>query len=145
MEIAVDGWRAGTAEREVARGMPLEQLPRLTEDQRSVAKKLGIPEEEYARSVVAGERSRDALLLKTERLARLLEQRIQNSGIPAGVSRVTLRTVQDRFDVELHINGRVVPLRIEEAVVDDYFDKGSMEAEERLGHILDRALVGLRQ
>ena len=145
MEIAVDGWRAGAAEREVARSLSPEQLPRLTDEQRSVAKKLGIPEEEYARSIVAGERNRDALLLKTERLARLLEQRTERLGIGAHVDRVTLRTVQDRFDVELPINGRVLPLRIEEFVVDDYFDNGSSEAEERLGHILDRALVGLRQ
>jgi hypothetical protein len=145
MEIAVDGWRAGTAERELARSLPPEQLPQLTDEQRSVAKKLGIPEEDYARSIVAGERNRDSLLLKTERLARLLEQRIESVGMGVRVNRVTLRTIQDRFDVELQVNARVLPLRIEEAVVDDYFDNGSKEAEERLGHILDRALVGLRQ
>ena len=145
MEIAVDGWRSGAAEREAARSLSPEQLPRLTDEQRSVARKLGIPEEEYARSIVAGERNRDVLLLKTERLARLLEQRTEMLGIGAYVDRVTLRTVQDRFDVELRINGRTLPLRIEESVVDDYFDNGSKDAEERLGHILDRALVGLRQ
>jgi hypothetical protein len=145
MEIAVDGWRAGAAEREVARSLTPEQLPRLTDQQRTVAKKLGIPEDDYARSVVAGERNRDALLVKTERLARLLEQRIQSSGIGVRINRVTLRTVQDRFDVELQINGRALPLRIDEAVVDEYFDNGSNEAEEKLGHIVDRALAGLRQ
>jgi len=145
MEIAVDGWRAGAAERELARNLPPEQLPRLTDEQRAVARKLGIPEEDYARSIVAGEKNRDTLLLKTERLARLLEQRIEGAGMGARVNRVTLRTIQDRFDVELQVNGRVLPIRIEEAVVDDYFDNGSKEAEERLGHILDRALVSLRQ
>src|SRR5581483_9045372 len=104
MEIAVDGWRAGAAERELARSLPSDQLPRLTDEQRSVAKKLGIPEEEYAHSVVADERNRDALLIKTERLARLLEQRIERVGIGAHVNRVTLRTIQDRFDVEIQIN-----------------------------------------
>jgi len=145
MEIAVDGWRAGAAEREVARSLSPEQLPRLTDEQRSVASKLGIPEEDYARSVVAGERNREALLLKTERLARLLEQRLKASGIGAHVNRVTLRTIQHRFDVELQVNGRMVPFQVEETVVDDYFDSGSNDAEQRLGHILDRALVGLRQ
>jgi hypothetical protein len=145
MEIAVDGWRAGSAERELARSLTPQQLPPLTDEQRSVAKKLGIPEEDYARSIVAGEKNRDTLLLKTERLARLLEQRIKNAGMGACVNRVTLRTVQDRFDVELQVNGRILPIRIEEAVVDDYFDHGSKEAEEKLDHILDRALVSLRQ
>jgi hypothetical protein len=145
MEIAVDGWRAGASERELARSLSPDQLPPLTNEQRSVARKLGIPEEEYARSIVAGERNRDTLLIKTERLARLLEQQIERLGIGAHVNRVTLRTIQDRFDVDIQINGRVLPLRIEESVVDDFFHGGSNDAEERLAHIIDRALVGLRQ
>jgi len=56
-----------------------------------------------------------------------------------------LRTIQDRFDVEVQVNGRILPLRIDEAVVDDYFDSGSADSEQRLAHILDRAFVGLRQ
>jgi len=145
MEIAVDGWRSGAADRDAVRNLSAEQLPRLSEEQRAVAKKLGIPEQDYARSVVAGERSREALLAKTERLARLLEQRIATLGIDGRINRVTLRTIQGRFDVEVQVNGRVLPLRIEETLVDDYFDNGSADSEQRLAHILDRAFVGLRQ
>jgi hypothetical protein len=145
MEIAVDGWRAGAAERDAVRNLPVEQLPPLTDEQRSVARKLGIAEQDYARSLIAGERNREVLLSKTERLARLLEQRIATYGADARVNRVTLRTVQDRFDVEIQINGRVLVLRIDESLVDDYFDGGSAESEQRLAQILDRALVGLRQ
>jgi restriction endonuclease S subunit len=125
--------------------LPIEQLPQLTDEQRAVAKKLGIAEQDYARSLVAGERNREALLAKTERLARLLEERLAASGIDGKINRVVLRTIQDRFDVEIQVNGRVLPLRIEETVVDDYFDSGSPDAEQRLAQILDRALVGLRQ
>jgi hypothetical protein len=145
MEIAVDGWRSGAADWDAVRNLSVEQLPRLSEEQRAVARKLGIPEQDYARSVVAGERSREALLVKTERLARLLDQRIAALGIDGRINRVTLRTIQDRFDVEVQINGRVVPLRIDEAIVDDYFDNGSADSEQRLAHILDRAFVGIRQ
>jgi hypothetical protein len=145
MEIAVDGWRSGDADRDAVRNLSAEQLPRLSEEQRAVAKKLGIPEQDYARSVVAGERGREALLAKTERLARLLEQRIAALGIDGRINRVTLRTIQGRFDVEVQVNGRVLPLRIEETLVDDYFDNGSADSEQRLAHILDRAFVGLRQ
>jgi hypothetical protein len=143
MEIAVDGWRSGAADWDAVRNLSAEQLPRLSEEQR--VRKLGIPEEGYPRSVVAGERSREALLVKTERLARLLEQRIAALGIDGRINRVTLRTIQDRFDVEVQVNGRILPLRIDEAVVDDYFDSGSADSEQRLAHILDRAFVGLRQ
>jgi hypothetical protein len=58
---------------------------------------------------------------------------------------VALRTFEDRFDVELQVAGRVVRLRIEETLVNDYFDSGSLDAEERLGRIIERALVGVTQ
>jgi ribosome-associated translation inhibitor RaiA len=143
MEIVVDGWRSSVADWDAVRNIPREQLPVLSEEQRQVAKKLGIPEQDYARSVLAGERNREALLAKTERLARLLEQRIDKAGVR--VNRVVLRTFEDRFEVELQIDGRGVPLRIEETLVNDYFDCGSVDAEEKLGRILERALVGVTQ
>jgi hypothetical protein len=145
MEIAVDGWRSGATDWDAVRNLPAEQLPQLSEEQRAVAKKLGISEQDYARSLVAGERSREALLVKTERLARLLEQRIAALGIGGRVNRVVLRTIQDRFDIEVQLNGRVLPLRIEESIADDYFESGSADAEKRLAQILDRAFVGMRQ
>jgi hypothetical protein len=145
MEIAVDGWRSGVADWDAVRNLPAEQLPQLSEEQRAVARKLGIPEQDYARSVVAGERSREALLVKTERLARLLEQRIEALGVDGRINRVTLRTIQGRFDVEVQVNGRTLPLRIDEAIVDDYFDSGSADSEQRLAQILDRAFIGIRQ
>ncbi len=145
MEIVVDGWRSSGADWDAVRNIPMEQLPVLSEEQRQVAKKLGIPEQDYARSVLAGERNREALLVKTERLARLLEQRLGKPGAKVRINRVVLRTFEDRFDVELQIDGRGVPLRIEETLVNDYFDSGSLDAEERLGRILERALAGVTQ
>ena len=145
MEIVVDGWRSSVEDRDAVRNIPTEQLPALSEGQREVARKLGIPEADYARTVLAGEHSQETLLVKTERLARLLEQRLGKAGVRAEVSRVVLRTVQQRFDVELKVEGRDVPVRIEESLVNDYFDGGSLDAEQRLGRILDRAQVGVTQ
>jgi hypothetical protein len=145
MEIIVDGWRSSAGDRDAMRNVPMEQLPALSEGQRQVARKLGIPEHDYARSVLVGERNQEGLLAKTERLARFLEQRLAKAGLDAQIERVVLRTVQGRFEVELRINGKDVPLRIDEALVNDYFDGGSLDAEERLGRILDRARVGVSQ
>jgi len=145
MEIIVDGWRSSVEDWDAVRNIPTEQLPALSEGQREVARKFGIPEAEYARSFLAGERHREALLVKTERLARLLEQRLNKAGVQARVNRVAFRTFEDRFDVELQVADREVRLRIEETLVNDYFDGGSLDAEERLGRILERALVGVMQ
>ncbi|HXZ28079.1 MAG TPA: hypothetical protein VEG08_08795 [Terriglobales bacterium] len=143
MEIAVDGWRASLGAWQAVRNVPREQLPQLTPEQQTVARKMGIPEEDYARSAMAGERTREALLQKTQRLAHALGERIRRSGLAVTVNRVLLRTIEQRFDVQLQVNGRTVPLTIEESIVDDYFDSGSASAEESLGRILDRALASL--
>jgi len=145
MEIGVDGWRAGAAEWNAVRAVPANELPALTPEQREVAKKLGVSEQDYARSALAGQRTREALLYKTERFARLLEQRMQASGLSGTITRVMLRTIEHRFDVEIQSDGRFVPVRIEENLVDDYFDSGSVDADERLGRILDRALKVVKQ
>ena len=149
MEIAVDGWRPGAAEWDAARNLPVEQIPALSNEQREVAKKLGIAELDYARNAEAGRRSQESLLVRTKQLARLLarllEERAAASGADSRINRVTLRTVQNRFDVEMQINGRIVPLRIEESIVDEYFDAGSIDAEQKLTRILDRALASLKQ
>jgi len=149
MEIAVDGWRPGAAEWDAVRNLPVEQVPALSNEQREVAKKLGIAELDYARSAEAGRRSQGLLLVRTEQLARLLvrllEERTAVFGMDGRINRVTLRTVQDRFDVEMQINGRTVPLRIEESIVDEYFDAGSIDAEHKLARILDRAVASLKQ
>ena len=140
MEIAVDGWRASVGDWKAVRSVPEEDLPELSPEQREVAKKLGIAEQDYARSALAGQRNREALLHKTERFARLLEERLRALGLQGNVNRVMLRTFEHRFDVEIDAGGRSLPLRIEETLVDDYFDSGSADAEERLGRILDRSL-----
>jgi hypothetical protein len=143
MEIEVQGWRAYPAEWHAVRGIPPNELPALSSEQREVARKLGISEEDYARSALAGQRTQEILLQKTERLARFLEKRIEASRLPAKINRIVLVAVEQKFTVELEVNRRPLFLRIDEAVVDDFFDSGSQGAEESLGRILDRALLGV--
>jgi hypothetical protein len=142
MEIAVDGWRAGAADWDAVRNLPADKLPALTKEQREVAKKLGVAEADYARSALAGEHSRQMLLAKAERLARLLSKMLEAMNVAASVESVTLRTFHEKFDVLLKAGNDVIPLRIAEEVVDDLFEAGSVDAEQRLGRILSGALQG---
>ncbi len=145
MEVAVDGWRSGISEWQEVRDIPKEKLPPLTAEQREVARKLGVSEDDYARSALAGERTREQLLKKTERLAHVVSESAKSTGRPVEVARVTLRTIDHRFDVEFRVNGSTVPVRIDEDIVDDYFDSGSDDAEQRLKRIVDRALASTIQ
>lgn len=142
MEIAVDGWRSGAADWDAVRNLPEDKLPPLSKEQKEVARKLGIPETDYARSALAGERSRESLLAKTERLARVLSKIFREMNVPAKIESVTLRTFHERFDVLLTIGTHSIPLRIAEGIVDDLFETGSEDAEQRLGRILRMAVEG---
>jgi len=143
MEIAVQGWRSSPAEWDAVRGIPEEELPSLTNEQREVARKLGIPEQDYARSVLAGRRTQDVLLQKTQALAVFVENRIARDHPQVRVTRVVLDVVEHRFTVELEFAGKPRILRVDEDVVDDYFDSGSVDAEAKLARIFDRAVLGV--
>jgi hypothetical protein len=144
MQISVEGWRASPGDWEAVRGIPKDQLPALTDQQRQVARKMGVPEEEYARSALAGERTQTALLAKTETFARLLEKKIRELGFKASIHNIVLRTLEHTFEVMLDTNGNRLPLRVKEDVIDDLFEAGSSEAEEKLSRILN-ATVGVRE
>jgi hypothetical protein len=144
MEISVQGWKASPSDWEAVRKIPKADLPALTDEQKEVARKLGLAEEDYARSALAGERTQNALLIKTEMFARLLEKKIHELGLKATVENVVLRILEDRFDVALRMDGIRLPLRIKEDIVDDLFEAGSAEAEEKLSRIL-KATLGVRE
>jgi hypothetical protein len=136
LEIAVEGLRIGSAELQAVRNVPSGELPPLTEMERTVAKKLGVSEEDYARNLLAGHKTTEFLYGKTERLARHLQAVIAANRISARIERIALINVDHRFDVEVRVNGSTVLMRIDENVVDDLFEGGSAEAEERLQRIV---------
>ena len=144
MNIAVDGWRASPSDWDSVRNIPKDELPELSEAQKEVAQKLGVSEESYARSALAGKRTQDTLLAKTEMFARLLEKKICDLGFKANVESVVLRLLEHRFEVLLAANGFQLPLRISEDIIDDLFESGSAEAEEKLARLLN-STVGLRE
>jgi hypothetical protein len=141
MNVSVDGYGFSAAEWAAIRDLPPEQLPALDKSEREVAQELGIPEAEYARSLLAGRRSQEALLKKAKSLGLLLEKIAGAIDSAAKVKSVNLRVFQGRFDIKLDIAGSLIPMSIDESLVDDYFSAGSREAEERLARIVERVLT----
>lgn len=144
MEISVQGWKASPTDWEAVRKLPKDQLPPLSEEQREVARKLGVSEEDYARSALAGERTQNALLATTETFARLLQRKLKDIDSKATVENVVLQLLEGRFEILLRLNGKLFPLRIHEDIVNDLFEGGSAEADEKLSRIL-ASTVGVRE
>ena len=144
MQIAVDGSRGSASAQDAVRRIPREQLPPLSDAQKRVAHQMGASEEAYARMILAGERAQDELLAKTEMFARLLEKKLHDIGSKAKIDNVVLRATSGTFDVEINLSGTIIPLRIREQLIDDLFEAGSPDAEERLVRILN-STVSIRE
>jgi hypothetical protein len=142
MNISVAGGRVIPGDWDAVRDMPESSLPPLTPEQRVVAQKMNMADVDYARSAFAMERTQEKLLAKTEAFARLFEQRVRERNAAAKIEDIALRTIEHKFEVELVLNGRVIPLRIDEDLVDDLLESATLDADQRLGRIIERMIPG---
>jgi hypothetical protein len=142
MQISVEGRRSSTSDWQAVRDIPGDQLKPLTPEQAAVAAQLKISPEDYARSALAGERTTEALLGKTQRFAGLLEQRLASRVVGVRIDSVALETWEHKFRVVVRGKLNTV-FHINEDVVDDLFEGGSKEADDRISRIVD-LVVGER-
>ncbi len=140
MNISVQGFRTSSADWDAVKHLSDDQVPPLSPEQCEVARKMGIPEGDYARSVLAGERTMERMVLKTERFARYLHERLKEMAPQANVDSVALNTWDGRFEVSVAVGDRSIPIRIAEELVDDYLDSGSPEMGRRLDYVLGVAI-----
>jgi hypothetical protein len=142
MEIIVEGWRAGKEERDAAKSVPASDLPILTDEQKMVAKKMGISEDAYARSTYAGRQNQDRLTDKTKRFARVLEKRLAPLSEGARIDRVRLVTIEHEYRIDISANGKIIHFRVPEEMVDDLIEGGSASIEEQIANRLENVLAG---
>ena len=136
MEIIIDGWRAGGDERQQARSVPASDLPRLSEAQKQVAKKMGISEEDYARSAYAGRLNQERLLEKTRRFAEILDSKLRSKIEGARIDRIRLVSIEHEYRIEFSVNDKKVLFRVPEEMVDDFIEGGSAD----MGLLIERNL-----
>jgi hypothetical protein len=142
VEIIVEGWRAGREERDAAKSVPTGELPTLTDEQKMVAKKMGISEEAYARSTYAGRRNQERLTEKTKRFARVLEKRLTPLAEGARIDRIRLVTIEHEYRIDISANGKIIHFRLPEEMVDDLIEGGSASIEEQIANRLENVLAG---
>jgi hypothetical protein len=136
MEIIIEGWRAGGEDRKEAKSVPANQLPPLNDAQKEVAKKMGISEEDYARSTFAGKRNQERLLEKTRRFSEILDSKLQSKFEGSRIERVRLVTIEHEYRIEISANQRKFIFRVPEEMVDDFVEGGSAE----VGRVIERNL-----
>jgi len=101
-----------------------------------VAAELKISAEDYARGILEGERASEALLEKTQRFARFLNQRLAPRIAGVQIDSVALETWASKFRVA--VRGKInTVFRVNEDLVDELFEGGSKEADERISRVID--------
>jgi hypothetical protein len=141
MEIIIEGWRAGGDERKEAASVPANQLPPLTDEQKSVAKKMGIAEEDYARSAYAGRRNQQRLIEKTRRFGEILEAKLGSKVQGARIDRIRLLTIEHEYRIELSVEGKKVLFRVAEDMVDDFMERGFADIGQKIEQNLETVLA----
>ena len=136
MQISVEGRRSSTSDWQAVSDIPADQLKPLTPEQAAVAAQLKISAEDYARSVLEGERATDALLEKTQRFAKLLDRRFASRVAGVQIDSLALEVWEHKFRVAIRGKMNAV-FHINEDLVDDLFEGGSKEADERISRIVD--------
>ena len=142
MQVLVEGSRSTSDDWLWAQQLPASELPSLSDEQKSVAKKLGVSPEDYARSAKAGELTRQELQVKAATFGSLLEQKIRGRVPNASVESVTLLTFEGKFRAVAVAEGKEIRLQIDEDLVDRLLESGSAELEARLDRIIDLNLPG---
>ena len=140
MEIIIDGSRAGGEERREAANAPEWQLLSLTEGQKAAAKRMGISEDEYKKSVYAAKRSKERLIEKTKPFATFLERSLGRIAPNAHIDKIRLLTTEREYRVDGYVAGKKARFRVSEDMVDDFVERGFANVGESIERNLETAI-----
>ena len=134
--VSLDEWNR-------AHSVPETDLPELNELQREAAAKFGISEEQYARSVLAGQYGVQRLRRRARKLGEEVEKILQDSCAECRVTRVVADMARGRWVIVLQAPKRQVGIAITREVGDDLLDYSALEAAEELKAKVKSGLEGI--
>jgi hypothetical protein len=136
MEIRVDGYRSTGEDWLLAQRISMSELPAITDEEAQVAGKLGISPEDYRRSKYAADLSRSALEQRASVVGRIVSDWLQEHHRPGKVVAVWLKTLEGKFRVEVADRTGSQLIFVQEELIDDLLECGSLEARDDLDRLL---------
>src|SRR5277367_2608607 len=140
MEIRVDGNRSSGENWMRAQTAPIQQLPPLSPEQKTAAARLGLKDEDYARSVFAVDLERKDLEQRAEQAAHVIERLAPRELSSFRVSGVWLKTFDGKYRFDVESNGRQCLIFVSEDLINDLLEAGSKLAEENIARIISYSL-----
>jgi len=131
-QIRIPGYSSSADEWRKAQRAPTSELPQLTGEQKEVAQKFGVTEEEYARNVLAGMYGRQRMRNRAQALGEAVQDVLQ--GLSGGYRVVAVSRNVDRLGwvVRIETSKEDVDVFISQEMADDFLDSGSTDDKERL-------------
>jgi len=130
---SIEEWKQAMAARR-------SELPPLSEQQREVARKFGVTDEEYARGVLAGQYGEKRMRSRGERLGELVETILQGLGPAYRLAAIKAEMFNGRWVCRIETPEKIANVAVPRELADDVLDSGVMEEIDRLKNCL---LAGL--
>ena len=141
-EVFVSGTSGGTSEDwKRAMNAPQSEVPELTKQQKEVAQRMGIPEEEYARGVLVSKFTEQRQIERGKRLGEHIEGILQGLGSAYYALEALVREgVKARWVARITTPKAISNVAIPLDLADDAIDSATVQDLERLRQLILRAV-----
>jgi hypothetical protein len=136
-QVFVRGISGGSADDWVrAKSAPHSELPELSDEQKDVARRMGIPEEEYARGVLVNKYSEERQLHRGEKLGEHIENILNGLGPSYHLQALVREGIKDRWVARIVMPDKIENVAISFGTADDVVDSAAIQDIERLKRII---------
>lgn len=139
-KIIVQGYRTSVNEWDRARRAGKEELPKLTEEQKAFARKVGVSEEDYARKVLAGRYGSERLAAEAERFGRLVQEVLADfksqQRAEIEITDVFYSAFDREFTCHFREGSKEFSCYVSSILVADHLDSGDVKLKERIKHLV---------
>lgn len=130
--VVVSGTSTSVSEWTAAMNVPKSEVPKLDPGQKEVARKFGVSEEDYARSLLASELGQKRLHERSRQLGLQVQHILEGLGSDYRVSAVIAEMMKGRWNIRVASPEKVVGILVPRELGDDVLDSGDMQEVEKL-------------
>ena len=140
-QVFVSGVVGGSADDWArAKTAPDSELPELSEQQKDIARRMGIPEAEYARGVLVNKYSEERQRDRGKKLGDHIERILHGLGPPYELQALAREGTKFRWIARIVTGQDVRNVAIPFELADDVIDSGAVQDIERLKGIIFKAV-----
>lgn len=140
--IFVSGVTGSVEDWQRAMNAPKTELPKLNDEQKEVARRMGISEEEYARGVLVGQYGENRQLQRGKAIGLRIEEILEVLGKAYALEALIREGARERWVARINAPAGPKNVAISLDLADDVIDSGTVQDLERLRVLILQALGG---